>query len=190
MVSPRPESLPEYSDLAATLQRCSIAHSPAEVHGFALGLYVGEVTEPLKAWHKELYSALDPSDVLAGECRVALDGLFAVVFAADRAAPLQLTLLLPQGLSVDSARLAAVRDWCQGFLFGFGLGGELLAHRLSAEARELLRDFAEFTRLDTEGVENSPENQSALIEIEEYLRVGVMLIRDELSSDRGPDEPK
>lgn len=185
MVPLSPESLPEYSDLAAALQRCGIAHNPAEVHGFALGLYVGEVTEPLKSWHKELYTELDPSDVLAGECRAALDHLFAAVFAADRDAPLQLTLLLPQGLTVDSRRLAAVRDWCQGFLFGFGLGGKLPADRLSGQARELLRDFAEFTRLDTEGVENSAENQSALIEIEEYLRVGVMLIRDELRSDRG-----
>ena len=190
MVSPSPESLPEYSDLAAALRRCSVAQSPAEVHGFALGLYVGEVTEPLKAWHKELYSALDPSDVLAGECRVALDSLFAKVFAADRDAPMYLTLLLPQGLSVDSTHLAAVRDWCQGFLFGFGLGGKLLADRLSGEGRELLRDFAEITRLDTEGAENNAENQSALMEIEEYLRVGVMLIRDELRSDRGPDEPE
>ena len=51
-----------------------------------------------------------------------------------------------------------------------------------------MRDLAEFTRLDTEDVENDAENQSALIEIEEYLRVGVMLLRDDVGSGRGRHE--
>jgi uncharacterized protein YgfB (UPF0149 family) len=50
-----------------------------------------------------------------------------------------------------------------------------------------LQDIAEMTRLDTEDVENNAENQSALIEIEEFLRVGVLLMRDELSG-RGQHE--
>jgi uncharacterized protein YgfB (UPF0149 family) len=137
-----------------------------------------------------VYSDLDPADVLAGECRVALDHLFAVVFAEDTGAPLQLTLLLPQELAVDGMRLGAVRDWSQGFLFGIGLGGERLADKLSGQARELLSDITEFTRLDTEDVDDSADHRAALIEIEEYLRVGVMLIRDELTSDRGANEPQ
>ena len=43
--------------------------------------------------------------------------------------------------------------------------------RLSMESRSLLNDFAEITRLDTGDTDNSPQNQSALIEIEEYVRV-------------------
>ena len=93
---------------------------------------------------------------------------------------MQLDLLLPEGIVVDQARLAALRDWCQGFLFGFGLGGDAAASRLSPQGRELLRDLDEITRIDTEDAEDSAENQAALIEIEEYVREGVMLIRDEL----------
>ena len=96
-----------------------------------------------------------------------------------------MTLLLPQNIVVDTARLTALRDWCQGFLYGFGLGGEAVARTLSEQSQEWLRDIAEITRLDTNDVDNSSENQSALIEIEEYLRVGVMLIRDDVSTSHG-----
>ena len=179
-VTPLP-ALPDYPELAAALQRCGLAQSPSEAQGFALGLYVADVPEPLQLWQQELYSDFDPADVLAGECRAALDRMFADVFAADRGEPMQLlSLLLPQDIQVDSTRLGAVRDWCQGFLFGFGLGGESVAERLSEQSRGLLRDMAEMTRLDTQDAGNTPENQSALIEIEEYLRVGVMLVRDDL----------
>ena len=174
-------ALPDYPELSAALQRCGLAQSPSEAQGFALGLYVADVPEPLQIWQQELYSDFDPADVLAGECRAVLDRVFADVFAADRVEPMQLlSLLLPQDIQVDSTRLGAVRDWCQGFLFGFGLGGESVAGRLSEQSRGLLRDMAEMTRLDTQDADNTPENQSALIEIEEYLRVGVMLVRDDL----------
>jgi len=101
---------------------------------------------------------------------------------------MQLALLLPETIVVDSARVAAVRDWCQGYLYGFGLGGGRLEDRLSEQSRELLRDMAEITRLDVDDVENDVEHQSALIEIEEYLRVGVMLMRDELGGEQEPHE--
>ena len=52
------------------------------------------------------------------------------------------------------------------------------------QMRDLLRDITEITRLATDDVDDSSENQSALIEIEEYLREGVMLIRDELNEAR------
>lgn len=185
---PSHSDAPDYAELAAAMQRCSMPQTPAESQGFALGLYVARVAEPLASWQKELYSDLDPADVLAGECRSALDRVFANVFAADDSEPMQLTLLLPQDIVVDSARVGAVRDWCQGFLFGFGLGGERAAGRLSDQSRELLQDIAEMTRLDTEGVENNAENQSALIEIEEFLRVGVMLMRDHPGSEQESHE--
>lgn len=169
-----------YNEAAAALQRCAAAHGVAESQGFALGLYAAGVEEPLKAWQRELYSDFDPSDVLATECRRLLDRIFSSVFAEQEQRPMELALLLPEDIVVDAARLTAVRDWCQGFLFGFGLAGEAVTAKLSAQSKELLRDIAEVTRLDTDDVDNSSENQSALIEIEEYLRVGVMLIRDDV----------
>ena len=188
MSEPRPTELPDYDDLAASMQRAGMVQSPAEVHGFALGLGLAGLDEPRAAWADELYADLDPNDVLAAECRRALDGLFVDVVEHGVATPLQLALLLPAGVAADARRLEAVRDWCQGLLFGIGLGGESMAKRLSEPAADLLRDVGEIVRLDTADVSDSAENQSALIEIEEYLRVGVMLLRDELQRVDQGDE--
>ncbi len=185
MTASESDAVPDYATLASTLQRCAAANSPSEAHGFALGLAVARVREPYKVWCEELYSDLDPADVLAGECRSALDSLFATVFDRDDDAPMQLALLLPQDIQVGAQRLVAVRDWCQGFLFGCGLGGQDANDRLSEAGRGFLHDVAEFTRMDTADVENNAENQAALIDIEEYLREGVMLMREERQRQPG-----
>lgn len=184
MTTPDPVSLPDYADVEAALQRCGLRQCPSELHGFALGMAVGGVAEPLTIWQAEVYAEFDPDDVLANECRALLDRVFAAAFAAETADARALTLLLPQDIVVDSARLTALRDWCQGFLFGLGLAGESITATLSTQTRELLNDFSEITRVETDDVENSEANQAALIEIEEYVREGAMLIRDELEAAR------
>ena len=184
MTTPDPVSLPDYATVDAALQRCGVRQCPSELHGFALGMAAGGIAEPLKIWQTEVYAEFDPDDVLANECRALLDRVFAAAFTGETADAQALTLLLPQDIVVDSARLAALRDWCQGFLFGLGLAGESVASTLSMQTRELLNDFSEITRVDTDDVENSEANQTALIEIEEYLREGAMLIRDELDAAR------
>jgi uncharacterized protein YgfB (UPF0149 family) len=174
-----PVDLPDYATFAATLARCGADFGPAEAQGFALGLFLARVELPHVSWQTELYADFDPADVLAGECRGLLDRLFTQVFAdADDGEP-GLVLLLPEDIEVSSTRLRALRDWCEGFLYGLGQGGEAWAQRQSPQAAELVRDIAEIARLEVEDSDNSEENQSALIEIEEYLRVGVMLLRDE-----------
>jgi uncharacterized protein YgfB (UPF0149 family) len=182
MLSSPENALPDYASVAAAIKRCGLSQGPSEVQGFALGLRAAGVPEAHRVWQQELYSDFDTNDVLAGECRTILEGVFASVFATPVAA--DAPLLLPEDIVVNAARLAAVRDWCQGFLYGFGLGGEAAAQRLSPQARELLADIAEITRLDTAIASDSKENQSALIEIEEYLRVGAVLIRDDLDDTR------
>lgn len=181
--------LPEYAHAVAILQRCASSPSPAEAHGFALGLVAAEENEPLATWQQELYRDLDPNDVLAADCRALLDRMIAGVLQRRGRQELQLELYLPRGIAVDRDRLSAVRDWVQGFLFGLGLAGEGLQRQLSAQTRELLADLAEFTRLETEGADDTTENQAALIEIEEYLREGVLLIEAELSERAGDRRP-
>jgi uncharacterized protein YgfB (UPF0149 family) len=177
--------MPDYDETAAAMQRAGLAQSPAEAHGFAVGLHLAGISSAADQWRHELYAELDPADVLAGECRRLLDRVFAAVAEMTRDHDGNVALLLPERIDVDSEGLGAVRDWGQGFLFGFGLGGEHVERGLSTQSREWLRDIAEIVRIDTDDVENSDENQAALIEIEEYLRVGVILLRDDLIAARG-----
>ena len=74
----------------------------------------------------------------------------------------------------------ALRDWCEGFLYGFGIAGVSPDHALSAEGREALRDIGELTRLDAEQVAEGESEEGALTEIIEFLRVAALLIREEV----------
>jgi uncharacterized protein YgfB (UPF0149 family) len=183
-------SLPDYADIAAAMQRSGLSQGPAEVHGFALGLLLGGVQDAAELWQQELYSEFDPADVLAVECRDVLERIFTVVFNDGPLDTMVLTPLLPEDIRVDASRLSALRDWCQGFLFGFGLGGRGAGRGLSDQTREVIHDIAEIGRLDTDDVDNTDDNRAALIELEEYLRVGVLLIHDEAKLETTTDDPK
>lgn len=183
METPASDPLPDYETVADALRRSGMPQCPAELHGFALGMLIAGVHEPLAVWQQEVYAEFDPNDVLDNESRALLDHVFAAALAVGSDGVDGLSLLLPADLKVDSTRLKALRDWCQGFIFGIGLAGNSLDARLTPASRELLTDIAEVTRLETDDVDDSRENQAALIEIEEYVREGVMLMRLELAGD-------
>ena len=187
MGSSDPATLPDYETVAAALQRSGMPQCPAELHGFALGMAVAGVERPLFVWQQEVYAEFDPDDVLDSEARALLDRVFATALASGRDAAAGLGLLLPSDIVVDARRLGALRYWCQGFIFGIGCAGDGIESRFTDTSRELINDIAEITRLDVEDADNSDEGRAALIEVEEYVREGVMLIRAELATAIGPD---
>ena len=82
---------------------------------------------------------------------------------------------------VDYDSASALRDWAQGFLYGFGLSGdEHIATLLSPEGQEALHDFYEIGNMDVPEQPAGEEEQQALAEIEEYLRVAAMLINEDM----------
>ena len=51
------------------------------------------------------------------------------------------------------------------------------------DVREILKDITEFTKLDANA--EGEEDERALVEITEYLRSAVLLLRDELGESSG-----
>jgi uncharacterized protein YgfB (UPF0149 family) len=88
-------------------------------------------------------------------------------------------LLPPEAVELDT-RSEALVDWCRGFLGGIGLAGVGSGNKLSAEANEILGDFATIAATAFENA-NAEEDENALVEVVEFLRVGVMLLHAELS---------
>lgn len=88
---------------------------------------------------------------------------------------------------VDLAtRADALVDWCRGFLGGVGLAGAgKRGGELSPDAREIVQDFATIasSSLDVSGKE---EDETALVEVIEFVRVGVLLLYSELATVSSP----
>lgn len=97
------------------------------------------------------------------------------------------TPLLPGDNEPISQRATALRLWCRGFLYGFGLAfapGE--SAPLPDEAREVLGDFSEIARQELVTEDDSEADEAAYAEIVEYVRVGVQLVFETLHPASGP----
>lgn len=89
--------------------------------------------------------------------------------------------LLPDDDQPLNERANALADWCRGFLLGFGYAGQ--ESQTPGACAEILRDFAEISRLDPDASGEAAE--VAYAELTEYVRVGVQLVRGELARPAG-----
>jgi len=103
---------------------------------------------------------------------------------------LEFSPLLPDDDAPVEARVAALAEWCQGFLYGIGASGTLANAVLGDDMQEFLTDLAELTRVDASGEADAEAEEEAYAELVEYVRVGVQLVYDQLAVTRaGQPEP-
>ena len=83
-------------------------------------------------------------------------------------------LLLPEEDASLSARSGALFAWCRGFLGGFGLAAGA-SPPLSEEGTEALADLARLAAATPQD-DGDDEDEQALAEIEEFVRVAALLL--------------
>ncbi len=154
--------------------------SAAEAHGMAAGMLCVNAETLGGYWLAEL---LDDAKPVSDEGKQLLVRLFEEtrrLLASDEFA---FALFLPDDDALLNERVSALKSWCQGFLYG--LGAAHLTADYSGDVREMLKDISEFTRLDT--VADGEEDENAFVEITEYLKSVVLLLRDDLTG-HNPDK--
>ncbi len=87
-------------------------------------------------------------------------------------------LLLPDDDSDLSLRLRALADWCSGFLLGLLDGDSIAVDEFSADVAEIVRDMLSVAEVEVS--RDGGDSEWDLTEVEEYVRVGVQLIFEEL----------
>ena len=160
--------LPAWTDVAADAERSRLASSPAELHGALAGwLAAGGADVP--AWLAEVLA--DPGVPAPAEGS-PLHALRLATSAQLADADFGFQLLLPDEADTV-ARAGELFSWCRAFLGGFGLAvGE---KKLSPEGEEALADLANLAAAHAEDVDQEGD-EDALTEIEEYLRMAVLLL--------------
>ncbi|WP_158880258.1 UPF0149 family protein [Rhodanobacter sp. L36] len=89
--------------------------------------------------------------------------------------------LLPEDDRPLAERAEATVEWCRGFLGGFGLAGTSAHANLSDEAQEVLRDLGVIAASSFD-FDNQEEDEDALIEVHEFVRIGAMLLHAECAA--------
>lgn len=165
-----------FTALADALERANAVVGTAECHGLLCGLLCGDPVTPLERWVGEVLPDPEPGDQPTEEIRAVLVRLHRQT-AAQLASPgMDFTPVLPGDEASLRERGAAFTAWCGGFLYGLGLSGLDLDQALDPEAREFVTDLADMARLETESLETGEEDEAALAELVEYVRVGVLLV--------------
>lgn len=154
-------------------------------HGVVCGLICAGEKEVQQRLSLEWFSERDEGDAAVIECRQGVDELIQAVHASIDGVDLGFPLLLPDEDSPVQQRAVAVRDWCEGFLYGFGLVKFKGEDGLSEPVRESLNDLAEISRMDIDGIVGEEDEEIALTEVTEFIRVAAMLVHDDMV-DVGP----
>ncbi len=148
--------------------------SAAQAHGMATGMLCANEQAQSAEWLTELFLHATP---VTEEDKAVLVHLFEETRSLLASDDFEFDLLLPDDDVLLSEQVEALTEWCRGFLLGVGFTHA--ASDLSREATEILKDIAEFTKLDTEA--EGEEDEGDFMEITEYMRSAVLLLKSELN---------
>ena len=162
--------LPSIVDIAEASRRSGLAVDPPELHGALCGWLSGG-GENTANWPAKV---LADDDLPAPEPDSPLDALRKASASQLDDRGFGFELLLPEVEDSLDDRAAALFDWCRGFLGGFGLAAGARPP-LSEEAEEALHDLARLAQAAPESSDDD-EDEHALAEIEEFVRVAVLLL--------------
>lgn len=164
-----------YQAYNAILKQSTAELSAAEAQGIAAGLLCIKPQSHAKQWLMEL----TPKQTLLSDSDAEqLIELFNLTQSSLNADDFEFQLCLPDEDTPLSERVLALKDWCQGFLFALGASGSPISW--SRDAREILRDLSEFTKLDAQA--EGEEDERDFVEVTEYCRAVVLVLRAELAN--------
>jgi uncharacterized protein len=173
---------PDAAELDALLHSAGLGCTATAAHGVLAGCLVADPSLPVTRLAEALGERHPGPGFDDTVFHDAVERLRLDVLRALNDADLGFEPLLTDADDL-SLRTLSLGLWVDGFLGGLGQTPRLGGLKPSAEAAEILRDFAEIARIDPEP-EDCEESEEALAELSEYVRVGVMLLADELAPEQ------
>ena len=170
----------KYDEIQSTLNQLDCHISAAETHGIACGMLATNIAIKNSLWIDELIVEEQFSNTQINK----LNALFEQTLQALNDSNLNFSLLLPDD-EVDLAkRLSAAQEWGQGLLYGAALAGLKEFTKLPEDSREFLQDVAKIASSGAFDLEEGEEAELSYAEIVEYLRVGTLLLSEELQPSK------
>lgn len=171
-----------HAELGDVLAKAQFGVGASDLHGSLTGYLCGGGSADAHHWLEAL--ELVPDEAAATAISPQLQEQLYADCARWLADPqLGFEPLLPEASTSLDIRTDALVDWCRGFLGGIGLAGAGHAGSLSAEAREILSDFGTIAATRFETVD-ADEDENALAEVIEFIRMGALLLHAELHAER------
>jgi hypothetical protein len=178
-----------YAQLGVVLELAQLEVSASEVHG----IVVGTIVNHLKTGQTpDLLKLIEPnanqddgrfrnllSQVLE-LYRQTSDGLFDDSENFD--------ILLPADDEPLELRVDELASWCKGYVLGLLHNNAFSIDQLPSSSPEIVRDFIDISEAAS-GSDDEVEEDWALTELHEYVKVGAQLIFEFVYAEKAKDAP-
>lgn len=173
------QQLPEYEHALAVAAGTLDAGDLSECHGALCGMLCRRPREDAEAFLRLLASlelVHEPGQELR-DLLVRLHGATASQIGDDQ---MRFSLWLPEDEEDLEYRTRALARWSTGLLAGLGFGHDTALDKLSADMEGVLGDVQQIALAETGADVDGEDEEQALTEITEYLRVVTLMLREEL----------
>jgi len=183
-------SVDRYTQVESTLALAGIELSVSEVHGTV----VGAITNHLKTGIspdllKLIEPESDPNDGRYSQLSQLLYDLYRENSEMLFESKDDYGLLLPDDDDSIAVRVDALANWNKGYLLGLLYNDRFSVDQLPESGSEIARDMMEIAEAAA-GADDEQEEDWALGELEEYVKVGSQLIFEFIFSERSTDAPQ
>jgi len=175
----KPDTDDRYEALDRSLRASNFDGSAAQAHGIACGLVCRNIKSTELDKLSTHLSLTDDASISA------LESLIEMAERDLNQAGFGFDLWLPDTEALDKLS-PAMADWSQGFIIALMHDGADIRTQLSEELNESVQDIIEIAGLE-QAAGDSTEDELAMVEIREYLRMATQLIYEELNPDRPID---
>lgn len=178
--------LPDFEHTLVVARGNLEASELAECHGVACGLLC-HLPQSSFAAYAGLLDMLGLVRIPAAGLKMSLRELLdsSRLQLADE--EMGLSLWLPDDNEILEERTMALSQWCSGFLAGLGSSEDDSLKSMSEDANEALADLRQIATADVTDTTQSEQDENAYAEIVEYIRVVILLIREDLRGPGGQD---
>ncbi len=163
-------ALPSLFEIEDAVRSQELGVGASELHGALCGWLAGGGADSPR-WLSQVLADDALAAPLAGS---ALDRLREASVAQIEDRDFGFELLVPEPDASLAERSSGLFDWCRGFLGGFGLAAGANPP-LTEESGEALVDIAKLAAASPQD-EGDEDDEAALIEIEEFVRVAALLL--------------
>ena len=179
-----------YTQIEAVLATAGIELSVSEVHGTVVGAIANHLKTGLTP---NLLNLIEPGSDAKDSRLVQLNELLHDMYRENSEVLFESKdgygLFLPHEDDGLGMRVDALATWCKGYLLGLLYNDQFSIDQLPESGSEIARDMMEIAEAGA-GADDEQDEDWALGELEEYVKVGSQLIFEFIYSARTSEAPK
>lgn len=183
------QSFPDIPQLEELLFDVDAALGAIESHGALCGMLCAQGATEAAQWMLHVLGEHEQTSKTLQQAGKQLLQIHQLSVEQMNDSDAEFELMLPDDDEPLEARVEALGVWCQGFVYGLSIGGIKENTELPEDSKELIKDILEISRagyvVDEEAEmavmeEDDEEDEVAYMEVSEYVRMGILLIYEEL----------